>query len=232
MKSDTVMSGNWAVQILETLDSHAEDMNFPTFENNNFSAVDMRLTVFRSDKEWLLAFEVIAFANSQNLFVNLIYGYGNHLFEQGMRLAHEISLLDNLSIFEDTEGSFVNRFSFVSSVDGKVKDFVFYRDDYEIAGVDLTCGDTIELSLLKLLAFVTPNDLFLSGDALIKALVEEEITEFIKLEDWHHPDILNDELPSQNECFKSIAEALMHNKKKLYFCDPDKVNTHWSLWEY
>lgn len=232
MKSDTSKSGNWAVEILETLDSHAEDMDFPTFENSNFPAVDMRLTVFRDDKEWLFAFEVIAFANSQNLFVNLIYTYGNQLSKQGMQFVHEIKSVENLNISQDTEEQFVSKFSFGSSFDGQVKDFVFSRNDYEIAGVDLTCGDPIELLLLKLLTSVASHDLFLSSDVLLKTLGKEEIAEFMKLEDWEHPDILNDELPSQSECFKSLAKALMHNERELYFCPSDKINTHWSFWEY
>ena len=101
MRYDSSISRNWNMEILETLDFYAKDMNFPTFENNNFPATDMRLTVFRSNNEWLLVFEVIAFANSQNFFVNIIYAYGNKLSEQGMQTAYEIGSVENLNIIED-----------------------------------------------------------------------------------------------------------------------------------
>jgi hypothetical protein len=63
--------------------------------------------------------------------------------------------------------------------------------------------------------------------------VEKKISDlqkFLQLEDWCHPDIADNEMPSKNICFQNLVCAISANNASLYNCPEDMINTHWSNW--
>jgi hypothetical protein len=51
----------------------------------------------------------------------------------------------------------------------------------------------------------------------------------MQLDEWFHPDIANDEKPSENETFQFIANVLESGSSDCY--QPTKSpNNHWSNW--
>jgi hypothetical protein len=57
-----------------------------------------------------------------------------------------------------------------------------------------------------------------------------ELPLLLQLDEWQHPDISDEELPSQSPSFQMIAEVLYSADKSKY--DPSFVhpNTHWTNW--
>ncbi len=53
--------------------------------------------------------------------------------------------------------------------------------------------------------------------------------EILVLDEWHHPDIVDEELPSQNKTFQQLAQLLATGDVSLY-CPNQAANTHWKNW--
>lgn len=73
------------------------------------------------------------------------------------------------------------------------------------------------------------RDQFLATDVEKRARIPEDLPEFLRLEEWYHPDICNDELPSQTKTFQMLAAALVYGDSMLY-SPAEKPNTHWTNW--
>lgn len=56
-----------------------------------------------------------------------------------------------------------------------------------------------------------------------------DIPKILELHDWFHPDIVNGELPSENETFMQIAQVLKTGDIEYYKPTHDP-NTHWQNW--
>jgi hypothetical protein len=63
----------------------------------------------------------------------------------------------------------------------------------------------------------------------VRERVPNDIPRIIELHDWFHPDVVNGELPSENETFKQIAEVLETGSVVAYR-PTHKPNTHWRNW--
>jgi hypothetical protein len=59
--------------------------------------------------------------------------------------------------------------------------------------------------------------------------LREGIPQFLQLNEWQYPDILNRELPSETESFALLAESMAAGDATLYR-PTIPPNTHWSNW--
>ena len=72
------------------------------------------------------------------------------------------------------------------------------------------------------------RDLLLADESELRALVPPDLPEILRLEAWHHPDVLV-ERPSREETFQLIAKVLDTGNPHEY--RPTQApNTHWSNW--
>ena len=56
-----------------------------------------------------------------------------------------------------------------------------------------------------------------------------ELPLLLRLEEWHHPDLANGELPGGSRTFQQLAEVLATGEASRY--QPVEVpNTHWTHW--
>ena len=70
-------------QILEDLDKHAKEFNFPVLDNAYVEFAGARLSAFRGARDWLIAFEVLGFSVKEVMFVNDLYAYGSCVAREG-----------------------------------------------------------------------------------------------------------------------------------------------------
>jgi hypothetical protein len=80
---------DWEAQILAQLDEYAREYEFPMFDNTYFDTAEMRLTVLRSDDEWLVVAEQIAVGIPYGP-VDSVDAYGNQLSRRGTLAAIEL----------------------------------------------------------------------------------------------------------------------------------------------
>ena len=55
------------------------------------------------------------------------------------------------------------------------------------------------------------------------------LLQFLRLDEWYHPDLANEQLPGQCSTFKMLAAAIAENNLSHY--KPiNRSNTHWLNW--
>ena len=80
-----------ATEILQQLDAAAEDFDFPMRDNVGYYPADIKMTVFRSEREWLIAVQELAYAIKDKRFVDTVFGYGNHVSKPGVIVSQQIA---------------------------------------------------------------------------------------------------------------------------------------------
>jgi hypothetical protein len=225
--------GFTASQILRQLDRSAREFEFPMLDNAYVRLADVRLTAFRSPTEWLIVFEEIALFQERT-FANTVSAYGNKLARPGTQLGIDdlITSVPGHPIWDD-EGNFrLNLWAFTIAINGQTRRFSPSREDYARAGVDVDADDPNAAKILRLLTVLVPDELFLSDARLLEVCgrADSSLKRFLQMDDWHHPDVADEELPRESDCLRSLAEALAKDDKDAYACPEELFNTHWSNW--
>ena len=218
--------------ILAVLDQCAAGYDFPILNNVYFFYAAIRMTVFRTPREWLMVFEEISYSKKAREFVNWVSAYGNQLPKSGPQgILHPLEELPGHPIV-DGEGHFLlNKWDFSLAVNGQPHRFTPTREDYARAGIDVDSAMPDPAQIVRLLVRLLPAEsLFSSHARLLHACGRKEASPplFVELRDWSHPDVAAGELPSGSETFRSIADAIVTNDRSLIVAD--KGNTHWSNW--
>jgi hypothetical protein len=225
-----------AANILEVLDEGAYNYEFPMLDNIYHYLSGTKIAAFRSINEWLIVFQKTSFFISAGEFSNVINAFGNNIKKNGIISIEKIiseSLKDKM--FDDEGNFLLNPLHFKVNIKGIEREFNPTEDDYKKIGIESN-DDKMpnEAKIIRYLMSVIPNELFFSTVDLLKICGRENsnLEVFITLDDWSHPDLVNDEKPSEIPSFQSLAEALEKNDKALYKCLEEEYNTHWSNWEW
>jgi len=115
-------------------------------------------------------------------------------------------------------------------IDGQSYHFSPTEEDYAQAGISLSDSVEVEAKLLRLLCHLYPFRFFQDNTQILKILNRPLFKQLLKLDEWSHPDISNNELPSENLCFQKLAEAIATIDARIYSCPRNRFNTDWSLW--
>ena len=73
------------------------------------------------------------------------------------------------------------------------------------------------------------RDALLASDAELAMRNPHNLPLWMRLDEWHHPDLAGKELPSQSETFRLLASAIATGDKAKYRLTK-KPNTHWKNW--
>ena len=225
-----------AKTILTILDDGANYYEFPMLDNIYFYYGAAKMSAFQSTEEWLIVFQEISFSIRDGKFINVITAFGNNINKNGIISIEKIIFESPEEQMFDGEGNFLlNPLHFKVKIKGIERKFNPSTEDYTNIGVALNDKQMPnEAKIIRYLISVIPNDLYFTNDELLKICGREHhnLEEFITLGDWSHPDLINDEKPSEIPCFQSLAEALEKNDRALYQCPEEDYNTHWSNWEW
>lgn len=95
-------------------------------------------------------------------------------------------------------------------------------------GIELFDGQPDAVTVMRSL-LPEHRNLLLASDAELAARNPHGLPLWLRLDEWHHPDLVKDELPSQSETFQMFADAIATGDKSKY--RPTKApNTHWKNW--
>ncbi|MER7586406.1 hypothetical protein ABTW72_02530 [Micromonospora sp. NPDC127501] len=85
--------------------------------------------------------------------------------------------------------------------------------------------------LVDVLRRLVPDhrELLLADEVELRRRIPADMPEIIRLDQWHHPYLLQDTLPSQSETFRQLADVLTTGDVGRYAPDM-RPNTHWSNW--
>lgn len=220
------------------LDKHAFEDNFPVLDNLYLHFAAARLTAFRSDKGWVIAFEILGYSNKLQSFVDDLYAFGSCIYPEGLIISddsisapsHECTLVD------ETSGEWIADWtSWCTLMGGKVYRYNPTRADYAAVGIEVPPrGGPGTLKAEQLLRFLVSmagtHGLFMTETQLKNELhLGSEMRVFLQTEKWQHPDIAGGEKPSDNECIRSLLRALESDSPSEF--RTGYPNTDWRLWK-
>jgi hypothetical protein len=101
--------------------------------------------------------------------------------------------------------------------------------EYKRRGIELEKKPRVQVfELCRYLADVV-RERVLATPRERRASVRPDMKQILRLEEWHHPDLANDERPSDSETFRQLAEVLATGDAGRY--RPTRApNTHWRNW--
>ena len=223
-------------EILQQLDSEAVDYVFPMLDNGYYYHGDQRLTIFRDQNRWAILIEVLAYTNHDdtlagittiaNVFGNCLTGWNDN---------------DNFNFFATDNGFDTFIYDEAESIPClndkatsiKVRDVVlfiqFYRQHYLDKNIKLEYENKITPWEFFRGLIPEHSHLFFVTRQEISNKIPVDLPEFMTLSNWHHPDLVVNEKPSETETFQQLADVIVTGDKTLYNTT-ELINTHWTNW--
>ena len=232
-------------QILAVLDDACRAYTFPMLDNGYIYLAATRLSLFRSEQDWAMVIEVFGFSPREGIPSTYILTFASRLHQRNAR--------DNYVSAEAYENYLKHNPCNESRLAGPIDDGdwidpengeavaawgqVRLRNqnlplpsvqDYLDVGIILREERPAIFELCRYLAAKWRNDV-LATPTEQRISILPEMTKLLQLEEWHHPNVVSDELPSQNETFQQLARVLVTGNASLY--RPSlPPNTHWLHW--
>ena len=242
-----------AEEILQDLDTQFEVVHHdpPHLYQlwTHFYPADTRLTVFRSFERWAIVFEILGYWSRPQTPRLDIYVYGDRGAEQTARYeSTPLKLLDTQNGTPlDGTGSVDPRHFSVLWNDQRY-DFKPTDRDYSEGGIvfDATRSDPdahANAQIVRYLCERLNHPFFLPEEKLHDLLVQsgagdersraEAMTLLLQTHVWHHPDLSQEEMPSQLNSFQILAHALETGDISEWgLQNPVSFNTDWRIYDW
>jgi hypothetical protein len=221
--------------ILTQLDKCAEEFVFPMLDNGYIALADVRLSAYRDPVRWALIIEVLGFSvrgGAHNGISNCLHVYGNCL-KRPPGTANGDSLYSTadappIPVFCD-DGEEVEREATTISIRGRVVPIDLSAQTLIEEHVHLMYPPRVTgADLLRSLLPAYRNILLATEDEL-QNRVPPDLPLFLRLDEWHHPDLVNNERPSASSAFVQIAKAI-ETGDRSHYSPSEPPNTHWKNW--
>jgi hypothetical protein len=222
--------------ILNRLDKHASEFNFPVLDNAYVELAASRMSSFRGPEEWLLIFEVLGFSTREVEFVDDFYAYGSCVEREGI-IGEAIPLTSdpNLPIFDlETNECIADWRHWSIKLGGQTMSFTPTAEEYLQAGIEVDprggTGSIAEIDLLRFLVRrLGEKRLFMDDETLLSNFPHcIKMSRFLQTSRWQHPNIADGETPSDNPSIRSLIDALSRKDPEAF--DPGRPNTDWKFW--
>lgn len=235
---------NWTKEdILKVLDGCAWEGDFPVLDDQFLFLGASRLSLFRSQHDWGLAIETFGYSAPGGNFEISLYTFGSAICNVDEGLRERILSIRNppkdMSFHWSTSFYPIDSDSWrcpqtgdvLASAEvilrGRVVTIPFANQSEEL-GIHLERDSVQPYELMRWLSEVHREDV-LCNDEEIRINLPSTMDKILVLDEWHHPDIENDEEPSQLESFQQLAMVLASNDPLAYSAS-SQSNSHWSNW--
>lgn len=223
-------------EILRQLDTEAESYVFPMLDNGYYYHGDQKLTIYRDENRWAILLEVLAYNNHMygldgittiaNVFGNCLTSWNDN---------------DNFNYFASDNGTetfLYDETNYVPYLNPRAKSIrvrdidipvIFDREHYKAKNIELEFENKIApWEFMRGLIPEYSNLFWLTGEEISKK-IPTDLSVFMTLDNWHHPDLVADEKPSDTETFQQLADVIVTGDKKWYNTK-ETNNTHWINW--
>jgi hypothetical protein len=233
--------------ILLVLDRCCDSFTFPMLDNGYVYLAAVNMSLYRSSTDWAIAIEVFGYSPRSGLPDTQIYTFASRLANRKMphdfvsKEAFERYLANNPHneshfVFPIQEGPWLdpNDAELVS----ETVDHVIVRDesikmpqlhDYEERGIMLEKSRRVQVFELCRYLAETSREQMLATPQERRNNIPPDLSEILQLEEWFHPDVVNDDRPSLCETFQQLAHVLNTGDPRAYR-PTHKPNTHWRFW--
>lgn len=223
-----------AEEILEQLDACAERFEFPMLDNGYVHLAETRLHAFRDSDRWAMVIEVLGANNREGGHAgidNCLHLFGNCLtVEPGTSnegFLYPTSDGPEGPTFE--EGGSVRREAKTLRIRGEVVELPSREVLKNLNGEVIWRGRKLETHQLLRAISESHRDGLLATEDELRRFVPADLPKILKLDEWFHPDLCENELPSENETFQMLA-GMLETGDVGVFRPTNDPNTHWKHW--
>jgi hypothetical protein len=236
-----------AKEILAVLDHCCEACTFPMLDNGYVYLAATRLSLFRSVTDWAMVIEVFGFSPAAGMPDTTVHTFASRLNNRATpdsfenRGAYEEYLAANpnndshavfpvqAGLWQDAEhGEWVTE----DAKEVIVRDQPIplpSLDEYARHGIELEEAPRVQVfELCRYLADVA-RDQVLATPQERRISILPDMEQILHLDEWRHPNLIEEELPSDLETFQQLAKVLCTREPELYRAS-EKPNTHWRNW--
>ncbi len=230
--------------ILKVLDACSADFSFPMLDNGYVYLAATRLALFRSETDWAITIELFGFSPRAGVPDLNIGTFASTLIRRktvadySIPAAHAAYLQrqpnnDDLFIRHLEEGDWMEDEVMVQNASPvrlrQQSVLIPALTDYAAQGIALEApNQAMVFEFCRWLADEKRSEV-LATDEEQRWHVPPDLVKILQLDEWRHPDLVNDELPSQTSTFQQLAQVLVQGDVSLY--RPTELpNTHWSHW--
>ncbi|MCF0092647.1 hypothetical protein [Micromonospora sp. MH99] len=203
-------------EILDQLDAAAEDFRFPDLGHGYYFAVDARLHAYRDADRWALIVETLGYSPRAGNLIDVLHVFGNCLTTGQPGFGNEdfLSRIDNWDEIEDVD-----------------EPEIYCGNPIEVRGRRIAVAAEPGEELFDVFRRLVPEhrELLLADDVELRRRIPADLPEIMRLDRWHHPDLVQDTLPSRSTTFRQLADVLATGDASRYAPDLPP-NTHWSHW--
>ncbi len=223
-------------EILHQLDTEAESYVFPMLDNGYYYHGDQKLTIFRDEKRWAILLEVLAYNNHENnidgittisnFFGNCLTGWNDN---DNFKFFASDNGVDTFLYDETNYIPYLNNLATSIKIRETIVINTFDKEYYLSKGIELEFENKI--TPWEFLRGLIPeqSNLFWLTRQEISNKIPLDLPEFMTIKDWHHPNLVMGEKPSETETFQQLADVIVAGDKNLYNTTEIK-NTHWKNW--
>jgi hypothetical protein len=206
-------------------------------DNGYIYPADVRLHAFGNEEKWAIAIDHLGYdvrSGDHDGMCDCLHYFGNCLRrEPGMANEDFLTFTadgpDDLTFQEEINWH-------LKSAQGSI----YIRD--ELVDFDVTPAALKKKGIKQvedqpggadLLRSLLPEyrQLLLANDKELRYQLPKDLPLLLQLDEWYHPDLAAEEMPSGNETFQMIAKVLCTGDASHY--KPTmKANTHWSNWPH
>jgi hypothetical protein len=234
-------------EILRILDRCCDSFTFPMLDNGYVYLAATRLSLFRSTSDWAMVIEVFGYSPRSGLPSICIDTFASHLYDRNRpenyvsREAYEAYLANNPNnesrfIYPIDEGPWQDpenlEYLATDAREVVVRGNVVRLprlSEYSSHGIDLE--DPPRIHVFELCRFLagTAREEVLATPKERRVSIPPELEQILVLDEWRHPDLVQEERPSRSETFQQLAEVLATGDVSRY--QPSREpNTDWRNW--
>jgi hypothetical protein len=238
--------------VLSVLDQCAKDFTFPMLDNGYVYLAATRLALFRSRlagplSDWALVIEVFGFSPRAGHPDTSIHTFSSRLYNRNTEanyvssVAYQNYLANNphnehravfAVDFESAQDSDDTELLAEGATDVTVRgQKVVIPPPATFAGVGIELVHPPRIRVFEMCRYLseTRRQQILATADEQRICIRPDMDRFMQLDEWHHPDLVSGELPSESQTFQQLAEVLVSGDPNRYQ-PSDSPNTHWKNW--
>jgi hypothetical protein len=216
-----------AASILSVLDRCCDAFTFPMLDNGYVYLAATRLSLYRTVADWAMVIEVFGFSPRSGLPDTHIHTFASTLYNRDVlekyinREGHDRYLANNPNndsrfVFpidagdwqDDTNDEMVAKDAREVVLRGQMRP-IPSLDEYAQHGIAVENPPRVRVfELCRFLADVARDSVLATAQERCVSVLPE-MTQILRLEDWHHPNVAEgDDRPSASESFQQLAQVL------------------------
>ena len=224
-------------QVLAVLDGCAEKFTLPCLDNGYLYLAATRLTIYRSATEWAIVMETFGFNVRSPVPVLWISTFASHPAATDRN--REFHPNDDVAAFEP-----IDPIPWEAIYDSTTELIATDAPSITLRGervamptiaayldVGIELADPPNVAAFELCRFLaaTHRDRVLATPTERRTHVSTEMVELLVLDEWHHPDLVRGERPSESSTFQLLASVIGTGDPAAYRPSLEP-NTHWRHW--